>query len=244
MSELPNVGSYTTLSEIAIASDRRPAKRPYAFSDTTLIAPHVGQIAVTPSAANFDVPYSLFRPRFDCHWWVDKCISLTAHICLISLFETVFFFQYVSLSEDAGLLTAIDSYVGTVANDCAALGSNITTDLRGLISALVPLTNISAAAAVASTQRAAYNHTLQVQSWGYFGGLLGVVVSLIGVARCKSYKIQIRRILAENLALVALLGVYEYVFFRTIVYKYTTLSHDELTWKIILNLNSTCPVFG
>ena len=244
MSELPNVGSYTTLSDLA-EPDRRHQKRPYAFSDTILIAPHIGQnSAQPPSPLALDVRFSVFRPRFDCAWWVDKTISLTAHICLISLFETVFFFQYVSKSEDDGLLTAIDSYVGSLAGDCGALPGNVTVDIRALITALVPLTNISAGATIAAQSRADYNHALQVQSWGYFGGLLGALVGLIGVARCKSYKIQIRRIFAENIALVALLGVYEYVFFRTIVYKYTTLSHSELTWNVILNLNSTCPIFG
>jgi hypothetical protein len=245
MSDIPNIGSYTELSDLAIEptkKTRRQPNRPYAFSDTALIVPQAGP--PSPPSPPFDVPYSVFKPRFDCHWWVDKCISLTAHICLISLFETIFFFQYVSLSEDDGLLTAIDNYVGSVAQDCATLGPALTADIRGLVTALVPLANISASASAAAAARASYNHSLQVQSWGYFGGLLGVVICLIGIARCKSYKIQIRRIFAENLALVGLLGVYEYVFFRTIVYNYTTLSHSELTWKIILNLNSTCPVFG
>jgi hypothetical protein len=242
MSELPNVGSYTTLSDLA-ESDRR-SKRPYAFSDTILIAPHIAQTVTQPSNTQLDVRFSLFKPRFDTAWWVDKCISLTAHICLISLFETIFFFQYVSKSEDSGLLSAIDSYVGSIAQDCSTLPLNVTYDMRALVTALVPLMNMSAAAAFATQERAAYNYALQAQSWGYFGGLLGVFGGLIGIARCKSYKIQIRRIIAENLALVALLGVYEYVFFRTIVYNYTTLSHAELTWKVILNLNSTCPVFG
>jgi hypothetical protein len=241
MPELPNVGSYTTLSDLA-EPDRR-TKRPYAFSDTILIAPHVGQGALS-SPAPFTVRYSAFKPRFDCAWWVDKSISLTAHICLISLFETLFFFQYVSKSEDNGLLTAIDSYAGSLAGDCSVLPTNLTADMRALITALVPLANLSAAAATSADSRAAYNHTLQVHSWAYFGGLLGALVGLIGISRCKSYKIHIRRIFAENLALVGLLGVYEYVFFRTIVYNYTTLSHAELTWNVIKNLNATCPVFG
>lgn len=236
-------GSYTSLCDLT-DGDRRH-KRPYAFSDTILIAPHVGQSSASPSSpVALSVPYSAFRPRFDCAWWVDKTVSLTAHICLISLFETLFFFLYVSRSEDDGLLNAIDSYVGSIAGDCSALPYNITADVRSLITALVPLANLSAAASSAAQTRAAHNHALQAQSWGYFGGLLGVVISLIGVARCKSYKIHIRRLLAENMALVGLLGVYEYVFFRTIVYNYTTLSHAELTWHVLTNLNATCPVFG
>jgi hypothetical protein len=234
-------GSYTSLSDLG-EHDRRQ-KRPYAFSDTFLIAPHVGQ-GTSPPPSPLSVPYSAFRPRFDCAWWVDKTISLTAHICLISLFETLFFFQYVSTSEDDGLLTAITGYVDSVASDCKALPYNITADIRSLVNAMVPLTNLSAAASAAAQARAAYNHTLQAQSWGYFGGLLGVLSILIGFAHCKSYKIHIRRILAENMALVGLLGVYEYVFFRTIVYNYTTLSHAELTWHVITNLNASCPVFG
>jgi hypothetical protein len=225
------------------ATHHRPGpKRPYAFSDTILIAPGVSP--AQPTNATFKISFSAFKPRFDCSWWVDKCISLLAHICLISLFETLFFFQYVSVSEDAGLLGAIDGYVNSIANSCAALPGPITADIRALVTDLVPLANVSLAATRAASQRAAYNHTLLVHSWSYFGGLLGACVGLVGLARWRNYKLHIRRMVAENLALVGLLGIYEFVFFRTIVYNYTTLSHAEMTWKVILNLNASCPVFG
>ncbi len=220
-----------------------PSKRPYAFSDTFLIAPHVS-VSRPQQKVGFKISFSSFNPRFDCSWWVDKCISLLAHICLISLFETLFFFQYVSVSEDAGLLNAIDGYVNSIANSCAALPGPITADIRALVTDLVPLANVSLAATRAASQRTAYNRTLLVHSWSYFGGLLGACVGLVGLARWRSYKLHIRRMVAENLALVGLLGIYEFVFFRTIVYIYTTLSHAEMTWKVILNLNASCPVFG
>jgi hypothetical protein len=238
-------GSYSDLASLPLLEtglSRSSGKRPYAFSDTILIAPHV--TSSPPPSPSFEVPFSVLKPRFDCNWWVDKCISLTAHICLISLFETLFFFQYVSVSEDTGLLNAIDGYVDSIAHGCAALPGPITADIRALVTDLVPLANVSLAATQAAQTRAAYNHTLLVRSWSYFGGLLGVCVGLIGLARWRKYRIHIRRMVAENLALVGLLGIYEYVFFRTIVYNFTTLSHAELTWKVILNLNATCPVFG
>jgi hypothetical protein len=218
--------------------DRRaPHQRPPAFSDSFLIVPQ----AAAP--APIDVPFSALRPRFDCAWWSEKVISLMLHISLISLFETIFFFHFVSPSEDDALLTAVRGFATGFETECSAWPANATTVVRDLLALVVNVTRIDDSATMAATMRGTYNDGLQRKSWGYFGGLSGATTALIGISLWRRYKIHWRRVWIENIAMVGLLGVYEYLFFRTIVYNYKSLSSAELKANIVGLLNGTCGIF-
>jgi hypothetical protein len=235
-----NDGSYIQLQAIDTdtAGMAGTVSRPQAFSDSFLIIPQG-----SPKTPTFDVQFSAIRPRFDCQWWAEKVISILLHISLISMFETVFFFTFVSSSEDTALLRAIGGFIGGFDQTCSRWPANETAIFRDIALALVDLPAVSSAAAGAAAARLEYNSALLRQSWAYFGGLAGITTLLIGVATMKRYKIHWRRIFAENVALVGLLGVYEYVFFRTIVYNYTSLTSSELKWHLIEQVNASCAIF-
>lgn len=50
----------------------------------------------------------------------------------------------------------------------------------------------------------------------------------------------IKRILLDNLGLVAMLGLYEYLFFRTIIYEYISLSVSEIDKFAVSTLEQSC----
>lgn len=216
-------------------------QRPPAFSDSFLIIPQTVAAAATMPA--LDVPFSVLRPRFDCAWWSEKIISLMLHISLISLFETVFFFQFVSQSEDAALLTAVRGFTGGLDGECKTWPANTTAVIRDLLALLVNSTRNADASFVAAQSRQTYNIDLQRKSWGYFGALSGATTVLIAVSIKRRYKIHWRRVWIENIAMVGLLGIYEYLFFRTIVYNYESLSSAELKYNMIEIINGTCGLF-
>jgi hypothetical protein len=251
MADEPQLGlsdSCLELSNLAVlnspASRKTPLLRPPSYSDSFLVlGTTAAAAAVTPTSAPLNVPLSAVRPRFDFIWWYEKCVSLLIHISLISLFETVFFFQFIAKSEDSGLLKTIDGYVYALGDSCAVWPANITAVIADITHLLVNVNNVTAAASVSAAGRSNFNKNLQIQSWLYFTG----ITSLTGIASAwaiwKKYKFHWRRVFFENIAMVALLGIYEFVFFRTIIYNYISLTMPEIDLHIVQVLQRLCGLF-
>ena len=53
------------------------------------------------------------------------------------------------------------------------------------------------------------------------------------VVYLKKIKIEWKKMLLENILFVFMLGLYEYFFFRTVIYKYSTISTDEINQYLI-----------
>jgi hypothetical protein len=162
------------------------------------------------------------------------------HILFISAFETAFYFLYVNRSENAGILGAINTYYQPLTADCQDRWSNAT---KAVVEALLlqdlNLTAVDTAGAAAADSRAAYNHTLLVWSSMYSVIAAGMCGTLAALARWKGWHVAWRRVVLENLLFVAVLGLYEAFFFRTVIYNYETLSTPELTSYIVDGL-ATC----
>ena len=215
--EYENIG--LSLSELQSKKDiRKPFIRPPSYSDSFLIVSS-GKAAAAAAASPkpLDVPFSVLRPRFDFVWWYEKLVSLSIHISLISLFETIFFFQFISKAEDSGILKTIDGYVYDLADSCMAWPANVTSAVRQILQLVVSAQNVSAIAADSASRRSAANTDLQIQSWIYFAAITSLTAAFSGVAVYKKYKFHWRRVFIENIAMVTLLGLYEFVFFRTII---------------------------
>jgi len=101
-------------------------------------------------------------------------------------------------------------------------------------------TQADAAGAVAATSRAAYNFILVRNSWLYFGGLAILFALLASISLIEKYKIHWRALILENLALVLLLGLYEWMFFSTVVLQYQAISVPELDRMIVDEIMSAC----
>ena len=228
---------------LSLQSRKTPFLRPPSYSDSFLVLGAAAAPASSPTREPLNIPLSAVRPRFDFVWWYEKCVSLLIHISLISLFETVFFFQFISKSEDSGILKTIDGYVDAVADSCVAWPANVTAAVNDLLAALVNVQNVTAAAGVAAAGRNNFNTNLQIQSWLYFVGITGLTGIASAWAVWKKYKFHWRRVFIENIAMVTLLGIYEFVFFRTIIYNYVSLSMPEIDHHIVQVLQQMCGLF-
>jgi hypothetical protein len=171
------------------------------------------------------------------HRWA---IRFTLHLVLISLFETIFFWQFVSKSEDSALTGLVDSYAHGVLAAC----QNITPQQRVAVDSIFDLfinqTTVDTAGAVAAATRASYNGALIRNSWLYFGGLCGLFASLSASAVALKREIRWGHIVGENLVLVSLLGLYEWMFFHTIIYQYESISPAELDRMVVDEFQATC----
>lgn len=173
---------------------------------------------------------------------LNKFLSILTHITLIGIFETVFYFQFISKSEDNGIQNTINQFLQGALTQCKQWPQNTTQLLAAFLQIVVNETQVAQAAATATAARAATNGTLQTQSWMYVVSLAASLAAIATAAHCKKYEIKWRSILVENVVLVCMLGAYEAFFFETIIYMYQSLTLPELEQSILQQLQTFCNI--
>lgn len=162
------------------------------------------------------------------------------HITLISLFESIFFFTYVSTLEDKGILSTIQEYVNPLLQGCWNWTSADSAVALDVINTVLNVSTLEQDAIAAATYRTKFNHTLFVQSWIYVGGLAGstslFAIFLVWNKSPPNWK----KLLTEQLTMVLLLGLYEWIFFRTIVLPYKAISAIEVNQYVVNELTTIC----
>jgi len=171
---------------------------------------------------------------------VNLILKFLFHIALISIFETVFFFVFVSSMEDSGILKTVTVLTDNIVHSCR----NLTTLEIAIVDVLLePFLNTTVMAQQANQmlqQRTVYNAGLFRNAWIYVGGFSALF--LVGVAYAKKRRIRIRwrTLVFENLGLVFLLALYEYMFFSTVIFPFLPISGQEVANNLVLELQSTC----
>jgi hypothetical protein len=157
---------------------------------------------------------------------------------LISVFETLFFFFYVSTLENAGILKTVESFTKTLLQDCQDLGPEGRQVVEWAVAPYVNATEERGI--VAAQRRASVNHELVLLSWYYVIGLVFAFLVAAGTGHYRRLPIPWRRLLLENCGLVFLLGLFEGLFFTTIVYPYLPVTSQEIAASTVSQLRTTC----
>ena len=224
------------MADIPSSSTPRPLlKRPPSYSDSyyVLNGPRTNSSLSTdlvPLREELDVPVVSLpvAPRVYLFF-----IKSAIHLFLISIFETLFFFQYVSVTENNGILKTIDTYYTPFVNTCPSW-NNVTKEvLYAFLTQGNEYNFIVSEGELGKAERAAKNQTLFGQSLGASGLCFGIV--LIGSLwlLCKKIPVRWSVVFLENISMVVILGLYEYFFFRVIIYNYGTLSTPELNAYLV-----------
>jgi hypothetical protein len=156
------------------------------------------------------------------------------------MFETVFFWLYVSKSEDKALIGLVNNYMVAVTDGCVLMTPADRQIMTDILSALINTTAVDQAGQVAVTERTAFNDTLLRNSWLYVAGLLGLVATLTVAASRTGRPVPWRLVIGENVALVACLGLYEWMFFHTIAFRYRAVTAAELDRMVVDEFNAAC----
>jgi Ca2+/Na+ antiporter len=162
------------------------------------------------------------------------------HITLISVFETVFFFLFVSKDEDAGILMATDYYTDAIVGSCSILTRNESAFINSILGRFVNGSAVIRAGVTAAAGREVINAGLMRQSYFYIGGLAGVMTAIATFAVWRRFKIAWIALIWENLVFVTLLGLYEYMFFVTIIKNYNAETPDEISSGFVQGLQRRC----
>ena len=239
--------SYTELKELpelrgslnlAISEIHR-LKRPPSLSESHAWTPdNVERAAtlLTPLTIVVDDSFPVQKPP--CVSQHVLLISFLFHIVLISLFETLFFFFYVSTLENAGILKTVGGFTQTLVDECEAMGPDGKRLVEWMLTPYVNTTEERGAAAYES--RSAYNHGLLLLSWYYAIGLVVLFAAAAGTGFYRRLEIPWRRLLLENCGLVFMLGAFEVLFFTTIVYPYLPITGQEIAANTVAQVKAAC----
>ena len=160
-------------------------------------------------------------------------IKGSLHIIFISAFESFFYFLYVSASENSGIIGTINTYYTPLVQSCNSW-SNTTKDIIfDLLTLSINKSIVDQKGGDAAAKRNAYNQYLMIWSIAYSVICLGVFTVMLLIVYLRKIPVKWKELFQEHLAFVLVLGLYEYFFFRTIIYNYTTISTDELNQYIV-----------
>jgi hypothetical protein len=160
---------------------------------------------------------------------INKLIMFMQHLFLITMFELIFFFNYVTKYEDNALISVFNSLTESIVNSCSNLNDQSKMIVDDIFKLFVNTTQVNENAMKSYNSRMVVNNSLMVKAISYFIGVLGINIMLICGNKCTiNKKINYKEIIIDNLIMITLLGIYEYIFFSNIVFKYLSISNDEI----------------
>ncbi len=213
-----------------------PPRRPISYSESDVNTLKLSEILISPVER-----IVVKKPKKPWHWTYHRwALRFTLHLTFVSLFETVFFWKFVSVQEDNALLGLVYSYTQGIWSSCGNLTTTQKQSFLTFVDYFLNSTTIQTDSISAYESRSSFNNTLLVYSWLYFGFLAVLFCILTGTAIYKKVPIRWKHIVAENIALVTLLGLYELMFFRTVALKYQAVSVPELDSKIYTQMEEFC----
>ena len=216
------------------------SKRPISYSESHMHIPNI-QSQLAPLLVE-DTRITVSTQTQTPIYYIVYTWSLrfSMHLALISLFETIFFWHFISVSEDTALISLVQGYTQGVLTNCNHLTQNQSSLVRDIFDLFINQTLVDAAGAAAATTRSKFNAILIRTSWLYFGGLLTLFSVIAALGIFKRYKTDCPAIIGENLTLVTFLGLYEWMFFSTIVLRYQAISMQELDSMVVDEFQQQC----
>lgn len=256
--ELKNVDSMPGSINQLISTNKR-LKRPPSLSESFAWTPEnierANQIPLISSAEKLSIVQEelpvLESIVSDIDWpkhWryekqiVETIIKLLFHITLISIFETLFYFLYVSSLEDNGIETTVNTFINGAANGCANMNGNQIEIIDYLLSPYINGTEVIIEGNIAESERLSYNESISKRAWAYVGGVIGLFIVATVYVRVRKIGIRWKMIILENLAMVVLLALYELMFFNTIIYPYHPISTSEIERNAVEKLRASCGI--
>lgn len=198
-----------------------PRARPFSYSENDIHLPRIDSFFVQlPSSPQHKPPQLHPVVKYALHW--------SFHLSLIAMFETIFFWQFVSPSEDQALVHLIGNYTQGIFQTCANLTSNQQQTLRILFGLFINQSVVDRLGSSAFQSRNVFNWILLRNSWLYFVGITGFFLLMATTVHYKKKPMQWRIFFLENVALIVMLGLYEWMFFQTVVFSYQSVSIPEL----------------
>jgi len=172
---------------------------------------------------------------------INKVMLFFLHLFLISLFELIFFFGFVTKFENKAIVQLIGEITNTAISSCNSLNTSDKQIIDYFLNRIVNSEQLLTNSNNAMTERNLYNNSLLIIGIAYFLVLLSLNIFIYTTNRCYFKRnINYKNICLDNCIMIILLGLYEYMFFSYIVFQYQTSSTNELVYDVYNQVNSTC----
>lgn len=185
--------------------------------------------------------YEPFRYKDKCEMIINKLMLFFIHLFLISLFELVFFFLFVTKYED----TSLNGVFKSITESATSVCNNLTISDKQIVDYVINLvingTELLNESNENNNIRNELNKKLFINAILYFIGvfLINLIIIVLNVFYYKR-RMNFKGILLDNLVMITFLGLYEYAFFSTIVFNYVTITPQELEYNIYNNAIQNC----
>jgi hypothetical protein len=167
-----------------------------------------------------------------------RLIMFMIHLGLISIFEIFFFFFIISDYENTALINLINTYTQNIPTMCNYFNTTERIFFTYVFDNLINKTQIINSASSSYNDRKIENNNLLFLSIYYFLGIFIINSILLVIKFYYKIKLNFKRILLDNLFMIIILGLYEYLFFKTVILQYRSISSDELKLNIVNEFNS------
>jgi len=172
---------------------------------------------------------------------INKVMLFFLHLFLISLFELIFFFGFVTKFENKAIVQLIGEITNTAISSCNLLNIQDKQIIDYFLNRIVNSEQLLTNSNNSVTERNLYNNSLLIIGIAYFLVLLLLNIFIYTINRCYFKRIiNYKNIFIDNCIMIILLGLYEYMFFSYIVFQYQTSSTDELIYDVYNQVNATC----
>ena len=205
-----------------------------------LLPPQSPPLEITTNYQNTDLRI-IYHRGDKIETIINKVMLFFLHLFLISLFELIFFFGFVTKFENKAIVQLIGEITNTAISSCNLLNPNDKQIIDNLLNRIVNSEQLLTNSNNSVTERNLYNSSLLIIGIAYFLVLLSLNIFIYTINRCYFKRIiKYKNIFIDNCIMIILLGLYEYMFFSYIVFQYQTSSTDELIYDVYNQVNSTC----
>jgi len=180
-------------------------------------------------------------------------LHLILHIILLSIFEIVLYFHYITKIENKVFYDKIEDYINNVNFDNRLndplIANTINFELNSENSKNY-LYNLKELNDNSITDRNDYNSNLEQKSYFITYILSGIFIFYILINVFK-FELKLKKLIAEHVVLLLCIGLYEIWFFYNVILKYKLIDSDEINYIVTscllkklnqlpsINLNST-----
>jgi hypothetical protein len=236
--------------------DYKKDYRKYSYSENNIqdLDLHKNILLEIPLSINNVI---LTKPRKTCqenygYFIFKRFMMFIMHLSLISIFEIIFFFSVIVSYENLSMTNVVDTFAGILTSKCSNFNNTEKYIFSTIINSFINITEITNDASNSLNQRNIKNNIVLGYAWMYFGIITGISLFtiIINFLNFKFFSLQnqeltqpliisqdiklnkkhvnLIKIIMDNIIMIILLGLYEYLFFKTVILKYQPISNNEL----------------
>jgi len=171
---------------------------------------------------------------------VERFLSILLHIVLISIFESIFFFLYITEEEKKLYTESVSDYFEDLQNNLrnsieeVELQYSDSEYINAIYNTFYENVNVDINYDIDTSANDEQNNELVRLSIYISSGLFIFWFICVVIAKLCKYKISYLKIFLENIFLIGLLMIYQYIYFTYIILEYIFIDNNIIT-KLFLD---------